>query len=52
VLSWSCGDLLVTVLLGSCGDPIFVSVQVELNQSCPSRSSEGAVACRLRWEQG
>src|SRR5437870_1260954 len=41
MLSWSSGDLLVTVLLCSCGDRIFVSVQVELNQSSPSRSSQG-----------
>ena len=51
MLSWSSGDLPVTVLLGSCGDRICVSVEVELNQSSPSRSSQGT-AYRLRWEQG
>src|SRR5947207_6679161 len=30
--SWSCGNLLVTVLLCSCRDRISVSIQVELNQ--------------------
>src|SRR5437016_1151741 len=30
MLSWSCGNLPVTVLLSSCGDRICVSVQVEL----------------------